>query len=109
MFIQCILQPPTSTLFPYTTLFRSERIREFRYDDTPIGNSGVAQRGGKFLAINYGRMARLRRVTGYAGAFDWTGDALHPTDDGVVCIDVASGKKQLLIYLPQLASALVKI
>src|SRR4051812_40525399 len=58
-----------------------QRLREYRFPDTPIGNSGVAQRGGKFLAINYGRLDRLRRVTGYAGAFDWTGEALHPGDD----------------------------
>ena len=30
------------------------RVREYRFDDTPVGNSGVAQRGGRFLAINYG-------------------------------------------------------
>src|SRR5262249_21727740 len=75
----------------------ARRVREFRFEDTPVGNSGVMQRGGKFLAINYGRMARLRRVTGYAGAFDWTDDLLHPADDGVFCIDVASGKKQILV------------
>lgn len=84
----------------------ARRVRDFRFEDTPVGNSGVAQRGGKFLAINYGRLARLRRVTGYAGAFDWTGDVLHPADDGVFCIDVASGKKQLLVSFQQLAAAL---
>lgn len=82
------------------------RIHEFRFDDAPVGNSGVAQRGGKFLAINYGRMARLRRVTGYAGAFDWTGGTLHPADDGVFCVDVASGEKRLLVSFQQLAAAL---
>ena len=25
-----------------------------------------------FLGLNYGRLARLRLVTGYRGAFDWT-------------------------------------
>jgi hypothetical protein len=83
-----------------------ERVREFRFDDTPIGNGGIAQRGGKFLAINYGRMARLRRVTGYAGAFDWTGDARHPVDDGVFVVDVPSGDKKLLVSFQQLAAAL---
>jgi hypothetical protein len=84
----------------------ARRIREYRFEDTPVGNSGVAQRGGKFLAINYGRMARLRRVTGYAGAFDWTGDKLHPVDDGVFRVDVATGQKQLLVSFQQLAAAL---
>jgi hypothetical protein len=83
-----------------------QRLREFLFDDTPVGNSGVAQRGGKFLAINYGRLARLRRVTGYEGAFDWTGEARHPTDDGVFEIEVATGKKRLLVSFLQLAQAL---
>ena len=46
---------------------RGKRIKEYRYDDTPFGNSGVAQNGGYFLGINYGRLARLRPVTGYPG------------------------------------------
>ena len=41
-----------------------KRVREFRFDETPVANSGVAQKGGRFLAINYGRLARLRPVTG---------------------------------------------
>jgi hypothetical protein len=67
---------------------------------------GVAQRGGKFLAINYGRMARLRRVTGYAGAFDWTGQTLHPADDGVFLVDAVMGSKRLLVSFQQLAASL---
>ena len=43
------------------------RVREYRFEDTPVGNSGVAQGGGWFLAINYARLARLRPVTGYPG------------------------------------------
>jgi hypothetical protein len=83
-----------------------KRLREYRFDDVAIGNGGVAQRGGKFLAINYGRMGRLRRVTGYAGAFDWTGDAKHPADDGVFVVDVESGHKKLLVSFAQLAAQL---
>lgn len=85
---------------------RNERVKEYRFDDSPVGNGGVAQRGGKFLAINYGRMANLRRVTGYAGAFDWTGDTKHPTDDGVFLVDVKSGERKLLISFKQLADQL---
>ena len=48
------------------------RVREYRFDETPVANSGVAQNGGRFLAINYGRLARLRPVTGYPGAHDYT-------------------------------------
>jgi hypothetical protein len=93
-------------LFDISRGASGERVREYRFEDTPIGNGGVAQRGGKFLAINYGRMGRLRRVTGYAGAFDWTGDTLHPADDGVFRVDVATGQKQLLVSFQQLAAAL---
>jgi hypothetical protein len=93
-------------LFDVSRPERGQRVRQFRFDDTPVGNSGLAQRGGKFLAINYGRMARLRRVTGYAGAFDWTLDAKHPADDGVFHVDVATGGKKLLVSFQQLAAAL---
>ncbi len=93
-------------LFDISRSSTGERLLEYRFDDSPVGNSGVAQRGGKFLAINYGRMARLRRVTGYAGAFDWTGDEKHPANDGVFLIDVASGSKKLLVSFQQLAAAL---
>jgi len=82
------------------------RVKEYRFEDSPVGNGGVAQRGGKFLAINYGRMGRLRRVTGYAGAFDWTGETMHPADDGVFVVDVASGERKLLVSFQKLAAEL---
>ena len=50
------------------------RVREYRYDDTPIGNGGVAADGTALLGLNYGRLARLRFVTGYPGAVDWSED-----------------------------------
>jgi hypothetical protein len=93
-------------LFDISRGERGERVREYKFDDTPIGNGGVAQRGEKFLAINYGRMGRLRRVTGYAEAYDWTGDAMHPADDGVFVVDINTGVKKLLVSFAQLASAL---
>src|SRR5688572_32364615 len=41
-----IRRPPRSTLFPYTTLFRSEAAieRELAPDDTPDGRPGVSAR-----------------------------------------------------------------
>ena len=82
-----------------------KRVREFRFDDTPFGNSGVAQQGGYFLGLNYGRMARLRPVTGYPGAFDWNPTEAAPANDGVFLVDMASGKKRLLVSFEQLARA----
>ncbi|UCF14958.1 MAG: hypothetical protein JSW59_16230 [Phycisphaerales bacterium] len=96
--------PKTNQVF--TVLFdisENKRIREFRYSDTPVGNSGVAQDGSAFLAINYGRMARLRPVTGYPGGFDWTTGQEAPDDDGIFIIDPISGAKRLLVSFRQLA------
>lgn len=83
-----------------------KRIREYRFDDTPIGNSGIAQKGAWFAAINYARLARLRPVTGYLDAFDWTVGGRHPKDDGVFKVDVRTGQKQLLVSYHQLATAI---
>lgn len=80
-----------------------KRVREFRFEDTPIANSGVAQKGGYFLGLNYGRMARLRPVTGYPGAYDWTVGVAAPENDGVFLVEIASGKKRLLVSFRQLA------
>ena len=85
---------------------RGRRIAEFRFADTPIGNSGVAQQGGWFLGINYGRLARLRPVTGYPGARDWTVNQKHPADDGIFKVNVSTKEKRLLVSFKQLADAL---
>ena len=82
------------------------RVAEFRFADTPIGNSGVAQRGGWFLGINYGRLARLRPVTGYPGAHDWTVDQKHPDNDGIFKVNTVTKEKRLLVSFKQLAEAL---
>jgi hypothetical protein len=83
-----------------------KRVREYRFDDTPIGNGGVAQNGGYFLGLNYGRLERLRPVTGYPEAYDWTTGVLHPDDDGIFKVNTETGEKQLLVSFNQLARAL---
>lgn len=93
-------------LFDLSQGKNGERIREYRFDDTPIGNGGVAQQGGYFLGINYARMARLRPVTGYAQATDWTIGVDHPKDDGIFRVDVNSGKKRLLVSFDTIARSL---
>ena len=82
------------------------RVREYRFEDTPVGNGGVAFDGKHFAAINYARMARLRRVTGYPGAWDWTEGASAPDDDGIFLVDVETGEERLLVSFRQLAEAL---
>jgi len=59
-----------------------------------------------FLAINYARMARLRPVTGYRGATDWTEGVDAPEDDGIFIIDIDSGSKRLLVSFARLAEEL---
>ena len=49
------------------------------------------QGGGWFAGINYARMARLRPVTGYRGATDWTEGVLHPENDGIFKINTFFG------------------
>ena len=83
-----------------------KRVREYRYDDTPIGNGGVAQNGGTFLGLNYGRLARLRLVTGYPDALDWSKDDNAPDNDGIFIVDIRTGKKRLLVSYRQLAEQL---
>ena len=82
------------------------RVREYRFEDTPIGNSGVAQQGGYFLGLNYGRLDKLRKVTGYGGAYDWTDGVLAPENDGVFKVNINTGEKTLLVSFATMADLL---
>ncbi|MCH2666119.1 hypothetical protein MK139_17485 [bacterium] len=93
----------------FTVLYdvsKRTRSREYRCEDTPFANSGVAQSGGWFCGLNYARMARLRRVTGYVGAWDWTEGVDHPEDDGIFKVDIESGRVEVLISFAQIAEAI---
>jgi len=83
-----------------------KRVREYRFDTQPVANGGVKQDGGMFAAINYARMARLRPVTGYPGTWDWTGDVLHPSDDGLFVVDVKTGARKLIVTFKQMRDML---
>jgi len=90
----------TKTGKVFTVLYdieQSKRIREYRFEDTPVGNGGVAADGSAFAAINYGRLARLRLVTGYPEALDWSRDEIAPENDGIFIVDVRTGSKRLLV------------
>jgi len=90
----------------FTVLYdisKGKRVHEYRYEDSPFGNAGVAQKGGYFLGFNYARNAYLRPVTGYPGTFDWTAGELHPENDGVFKVNVAIEEKQLLVSFKKLA------
>jgi len=83
------------------------RAREYRFDDSPVGNSGVAQNGGYFLAINYARMARLRPVTGYLGAWDWTEDGSCPACRGNSTCGRATGDSPIPREVAELVGTMV--
>ena len=93
-------------LFDLSQEVGKRRLKEFRFDETPFGNSGVSQTGGAFLGINYGRLDWLRRVTGYKGAYDWSRGVLHPDYDGIFRADLASGEARLLVSFKTLANRL---
>jgi hypothetical protein len=100
--------PKTGKVF--TALYdivEKRRVKEFRFDDTPVANGGVKQNGGAFTAINYARMARLRPVTGYPGAWDWTRGVNHPQDDGLFVVNPATGQRKLIVSFQQMRDALV--
>lgn len=78
------------------------RVREYRFLDVPVANGGVSPQGDFFLAINYGRMARQRPVTGYPGAADPTAAEAAPDNDGIFRVDVATGERTLLVSFRQL-------
>ncbi len=95
----------------FTVLYdieKKERVHEYRYEDAHIGNGGVAADGSAFLALNYGRLARLRLVTGYPEALDWSKDEIAPENDGVFIVDIKTGKKRLLVSYRQLETELKK-
>ena len=82
------------------------RMREYRYVESPFGNSGVAQGGNWFCGLNYARMARLRRVTGYVGTWDWTKGVAHPEDDGIFRVNIESGEMEVTVSFAQMAEAI---
>jgi hypothetical protein len=88
---------------------KGKRVREYRFDDSPVANGGVAQNGGYFTAINYARMTRLRPVTGYQGAWDWTAQVAAPADDGLFRVEVETETRQLIVSFAQLKEAIRSI
>jgi len=96
--------PKTNRVFAVLyDLAKHKRIHEFRFEDTPFGNSGVSRKGEFFLGLNYGRMAKLRQVTGYVGSHNWTDGVAAPDNDGIFITGIESGKKRILVSFRQLA------
>ena len=93
----------------FTVLYDADsktRVREYRFKDTPFGNSGLAQQGGWFCGLNYARMARLRRVTGYVGTWDWTEGVAYPEDDGIFKVNIETGEMEVIVPFAEMAEAI---
>lgn len=93
----------------YTVLFdiqRKRRVREYRFARASVANGGVSPTGEFFLAINYGRMARLRPVTGYPGAADPTAAIPAPENDGIFRVDIETGEPTLIVSFRKLRELL---
>ncbi len=60
------------------------------------------------MGINYGRLARLRLVTGYPEALDWSADEVAPENDGIFKIDIETGEKELLVSYRQMEDEIRK-
>jgi len=95
----------------FTVLYdidQRKRVKEYRYEDTPIGNGGVAPDGSAWLGLNYGRLARLRLVTGYPEALDWSKDEIAPENDGIFLVDIETAQTRLLVSYAELDQELKK-
>jgi len=89
----------TNTSSRSSTTSRTETHSEYRYEDTPSATAAW-RRWRTFLGLNYGRMARLRSVTGYPEAFDCSKGVAAPDNDGIFLVEIETGKKRLLVFLP---------
>lgn len=89
-------------------IIKKKRVKEYRFKDTPIGNGGVAWSGEFFMGINYGRLARLRLVTGYPRALDWSADEVAPENDGIFKVNIETGKKELIVSYRQMENEIKK-
>lgn len=83
-----------------------KRLQVYRSSETSLANSGVSPVGNHFAAINYGRLARLRPVTGYPGAVDPTSHQKHPDRDGVFVVNSVTGEHRLVVSYQKLADVI---
>ena len=61
--------------------------------------SGVGVTGKQALSLSYGRVGRLRKVVGYAGAEDPNPNDPHPDNDGVYLMDLETGEAKLVVSI----------
>src|SRR5439155_22254080 len=83
-----VRRPPRSTLFPYTTLFRSE-VERARVGDADV--AGAAVEGERAAAVAAGRPAGVRRRAGVARSGEHTSEL---QSRGHVVCRVVHGKRR---------------
>lgn len=78
---------------------------EKRALDRPI--NGVGTTGRYALSMTMGRLGRLRKVVGYAGAEDPNPTVAHPDNDGIFRIDLETGESKLIVSIKRVFEASV--
>lgn len=63
--------------------------------------SAVAEKGKYALSLTYGRLSRMRKVVGYAGAKDPFEHEAHPKEDGVFLLDLKTGQHKLVVSIKE--------
>jgi hypothetical protein len=67
----------------------------------PRAISAVSKTGKYALSLTYGRLSRMRKVVGYAGAVDPYANEMHPKEDGVFLIDLELGSSKLVVSIAE--------
>jgi len=102
------LDPDTGVVF--TVLYdikKRKRIKEYRFGNESIANSGVAPDGKSYVGINYGKVSRLREIISYQGTSDFTlGGIVNGDNDGLFKVNIKTGKKELLASYKTIAQFL---
>src|SRR2546427_8736816 len=93
-----IRRPPRSTLFPYTTLFRSGMAEEGRLQNPALRAVGGAVRGGGGLAKVVGGLAGLLGmfIAGYTRSEEHTSEL--QSQSNLVCRLLLEKKKTTTVY-----------
>ena len=63
----------------------------------------ISHDGRYALSLNFARLAVTRPGYGYNGLIDQWNDELHPAEDGIYLMDLATGEHRLIVSIDQLA------
>lgn len=69
--------------------------------------SAVCPTGTRIASVSYGRLARLRKVVGYADANDPYPNEKHPEHDGLFIVDLDTFEPRLIVSIRQMAQHII--